>query len=79
MIAITVMMLTVMIKKREWDLLSIELRANEELSVVREGKGLLLHFALCFHAPLFIISQLTHGLHTTLQAIEIWRVDLLYM
>ena len=57
--------LTVMIKKREWDLLSIKLRAHEELSAVREGKGLLLHLAPCFHAPLSIISQLTHGINNS--------------
>eukprot|EP00984_Skeletonema_dohrnii_P038352 scaffold41488_cov244-Skeletonema_dohrnii-CCMP3373.AAC.2 len=51
-----------MIKKRDWDLLSIELRAREEL---REGKGLLLHLALRFDAPLSIISQLTHGIHNS--------------
>jgi|SaaInl74LU_5_DNA_1037368.scaffolds.fasta_scaffold01942_3 hypothetical protein len=56
------------IKKRDWDLLSIELklRAHEELRV-REGKGLLLllHLALRFDAPLSIISQLTHGIHNS--------------
>jgi len=53
-----------MIKKRDWDLLFIELRAQEELRV-REGKGLLLHLALRFDAPLSIISQLTHGINNS--------------
>jgi len=51
-----------LIKKRDWDLLSIELRTHEELS---EGKGLLLHIALRFEAPLSIISQLTHGMQNS--------------
>eukprot|EP00984_Skeletonema_dohrnii_P003989 scaffold1363_cov117-Skeletonema_dohrnii-CCMP3373.AAC.11 len=51
-----------MIKKRDWDLLSIELRSHEELS---ECKGLLLHLALRFEAPLSIISQLTHGIENS--------------
>jgi len=53
-----------MIKKRDWDLLFIELRAQEELRV-REGKGLLLHLALRFDAPLSIISQLTHVINNS--------------
>eukprot|EP00986_Skeletonema_menzelii_P009844 scaffold4589_cov79-Skeletonema_menzelii.AAC.18 len=52
-----------MIKKRDWDLLSIELKvkAHEEL---KEGSGLLLHLELRFDAPLLIVSQLTHGIPT---------------
>ena len=49
-----------MIKKRDWGLLSIELKAHEES---KEGRGLLLHVALRSDAPLSIVSQLTHDMH----------------
>ena len=52
-----------LIKKRDWDLLSIDLRAREELR--DKYKGILLHIALRFDAPLSTISQITHDTHTS--------------
>ncbi len=53
-----------LIKKRDWDLLSIDLRARRE-ELRDEYKGKLLHIALRFDALLFIISQITHDTHAS--------------
>ncbi len=53
-----------LIKKRDWDLLSIDLRARQG-GLRDEYKGILLHIALRFDAPLSTISQITHDTHTS--------------
>ncbi len=65
-LAIALSKLAGMIKERDWDVLVTELRAHEseELSEGVE-KGLLLHLALRFDAPLHIITELTHDADTS--------------
>ena len=53
-----------LIKKRDWDQLSTDLSLRGAHEELREYKGLLLHLALRFDAPLSLISQLTYDTHT---------------